>query len=47
MIRRFWERIRPRTEAEAQEAYLAQSVDMVDLERRLNIIGHRPDMFKW
>ena len=47
MIKRLWERIRPKTDTEREHEYLSEAVDMVDLERRLNILGHNPSMFKW
>ena len=47
MIRRLWNRIRPKSQRELQDEYLADSVDLTDLERRLKKLGYNPNLFKF
>jgi hypothetical protein len=38
----FYNMIRPKTRRELEEEYLSEAVDMVDLERRMNILERPP-----
>jgi len=38
IFEKIWEYIRPKTRRELEEEYLAKSVDMVDLERRIKLL---------
>lgn len=50
LLNKFWQRIRTMTEREREEQYLAESVDLVDLERRQRALQQKhinPNLHNW
>lgn len=41
ILAHIWEIIRPRTQQEREEEFLARSTDLVDLERRQRMLNNR------
>ena len=49
-LNKVWDYIRPKSEREREEQYLAQSVDLVDLERRQKVLQNKhtnPNLSGW
>lgn len=50
LLSKIWNYIRPKSEREREEQYLAESVDLVDLERRQQILARKhtnPNLHNW
>lgn len=46
LLKHIWNYVRPKTNAEMREAFLSQSIDMVDLERRIRLMDRYRNPFQ-
>ena len=46
LLKSVWDYVRPKTNTELRDAFLSQSIDHVDLERRLRLMDHYRNPFQ-